>query len=473
MHTLSNGMDVVYAGIGGGAGQVGEVDGIGSWVDGNDLRGNQLTLLGEFGYRQTSFWSSACVLGAPPAIALEFPGMLFIEYTGRNNNLQDIFVRPGCTPGGAPAGITSGGALPFGFSPGASANFLLSGLPQDAPVPSGLELLIPNNGLLPDCIGGSATIVAAGNASLPIASTGFCWDVEFTWMPTAVVSEDHIDGWWHWQVNSIHDNQYWAMSNDELNSFTSNTIALTQGGTTLTTFFSSTEYVWQSMTRDPSLNVALNPAGFQGNGPYDVAASTSPINPNGGWDVGRNGGVSLSGLGGVLNPNTGLSTQNPAGSPFGGVPALGYMSWDNEPAVPGLRTVWHQIDWAGIFGIAPNVSAAVPDALAGPPGRRLPISITSVIFPSPGWPQAVTAGQWSLMLHTAVAGHAEPNPLGEPAPSDQWASTNMLPISGLSPVCALGIPIVIDAGSTGVLSDHSDFDFTDRMSVSTSVTILD
>ncbi len=471
-HTLSNGMDVTYVGIGGGAGQTGGVDGIGSWVDGNDLRGNHLTNLGEFGYRQTSFWTSACVLGAPPAIGLDYPAIAFFEYAGGNNNLQNVFVRPGCSPGGVPLGVTSAGALPYGLAPGTSTSFLITGFPDLDGVPTTLKFLLPNDGLPPTSSFSSTTIIAAGAASLPISSTGFCWDVEFTWLPTTLASLDHIDGWWFWQTNSIHDNQYWAMSNDELNTYTSNTVALIQGGTALATFFSGTELVWHSTTSAPSLNVALNPAGFQGNGSYDSALSTSAINPNGGWDVGRNGGVSLSGLGGVVNPNTGLAAQNPAGSPFGGVPTLGYMSWDNEPTVPGLRTVWHQIDWGGVLGTHP-ASPMLPDALVGPPGTRLPISITSGLIAGSVWPQAVTAGQWSLMLHTAIQGHAEPNPVGYPAIFDQWASTNQLPISGVAPVCIIGLPLVIDAGSTGVLADLSDFAFGDRMSVSTSVTILD
>lgn len=471
-HTLSNGMDAVYVGIGGGAGQVGGTDGIGSWIDGNELRGNHVTPLGEFGYRQVSFFTSECVLGAPPAISLNYPLIVFFEYANRNNNRQDVFTRPSCAAGGLPLGTTSGGALPYGLSPGASASFFLLPVSSATGSPSMAKIMIPNNGLLPTSNGGTATIIAAASADLSIASTGFCWTVQFTWLPSALLSMDHVDGWWFWQVNSIHNNQYWAMSTDELNAYSSNTVAVTGGGTALATFFGSTEYEWHSISRDPTLNTALNPAGFHGGGSYDSATTTAPINPNGGWDVGRHGAVSLSGLGGAINPHTGLGTQNPSATPFGGVPTLGYMSWDN--AVPsGLRVVWHQIDWGGVLGIAPD-SGLLPDVLVGPSGTRLPISNTSVLMPGPGWPQAATTAQWSLMLHTAVGGHAEPDPLGYPDMfNTQWAITNQLPLAGLSAVCFIGVPVVIDAGSTGVAADLSDFDFGQRMSVSTSITIID
>ncbi len=481
-HTLSNGLDAVYLGIGGGSGQAGGIDGIGSWVDGNDLRGNHVTGLGTFGYRQVSFFTSECVLGAPPALGLNFPAIVFIEYDGRNNNLQDIFTRPTCV-GGIPTGTTTGGVLPYGLTPGASSNFLLTGLPSGAGLPSTTTILIPNNGLQGtngSGAGGTATILAAAGANLGISSTGFCWNVEFTWLPTAVQSMDHIDGWWHWQTNSVNNNQYWAMSNDEMNSYSSNTIGLGGGGSALQIFFGSTEYEWHSTSRDPTLNTALNPAGFNGSGPFYSGVTAAPFNPNGGWDVGRHTGVSLSGTGGVTNPITGLGTQDPTGSPMGGITTYGYMSWDNEPFAPGLRTVWHQVDWFGIFGANMDAFAGISDALVGPPGTRLPVSVTSLINPGPGWPQAVTTGQWALMFHTATAGHIETDPLGFPAGSfgvlGKWETTNHLPIGGISPVCALGIPVVIDGGSTGVKGDVSDFEFEPtvaRMSVSMSRTVID
>ncbi len=476
-HVLSNGLDALYLGIGGGSGQVPGADGIGSWIDGNDLKGNHITGFGQFGYRQVSFFTSECVLGAPPAIALNFPAIVFIEFDGRNQNRQDIFTRPNCVLG-IPSGTTTGGALPYGLSPGASANFLLTGLPSGVGLPSSTAILIPNNGLTTST--GSATIIAAASANLAIASTGFCWNVEFTWLPSALVSFDRVDGWWHWQTNSVNNNQYWAMSNDELNSYSSNTVGLAGGQTALQAFFASFEYEWHSTSFDPVTNTTLNPAGANGAGPYYAPTGTTPtFNPNGGWDAGRHGGVSLSGLGGTLNPITGQGTQNPAGSPLGGIPTYGYMVWDNDPFTPGLRTIWHQVDWGGVLGVNPDLVAPAQDALVGPPGTRLPVSISAVYNPGPGWPQAVSLGQFTLMFHTAVA-QPDTDPLGFAAGSfgilGKWAATNQLPIGGLSPVCAIGLPVAIEGGSIGVKSDLSDFEFDPslrRMGTGTSVTVID
>ena len=475
-HTFSNGLDALYIGVGGGSGQVGGADGIGTWVDGNDLRGNYITGLGTYGYRQVAFYTSECVLGAPPALAINFPAILFIEYDGRNSNRQDIFTRPTCT-GGIPDGTTTGGALPYGLSPGASANFFISGLPSGAGLPSGTAVLIPNNGLAPASNGGTATIIAAATANLPIASTGFCWNVEFTWTPSALLSIDNVDGWWHWQTNSVNNNQYWSISNDELNSYSSNTVGLAGGQTGLQAFFGSTEYEWHSLSRDPVMNSALNPAGINGAGPY-YAASTPASNPNGGWDVGRHGAVSITGLGGTTNPITGQGTQDPAGSPAGGVPTYGYMYWDTDGALGNLRTTWHQIDWGGVLGMNPDNLA--DDLPVGPPGQRLPVADSSVSNPGPGWPQLVTTVQWTLQFANTADQSAVVDPLGFPGGAfgnpPIWGATNQLPLALLGPTCAVGSPVTVQYGSSGVMSDLSDFQFDPanaRMSASGKINVID
>jgi len=485
-HVMSNGLDVVYAGIGAGGTQVPGQDGIGNWVDGNDLRGNHITGLGQFGYRQRGFFSSECVLGQPPAIRLDFPALVFIEFTGRNNNKQDIFIRPTCV-GFSPVGSTSAGLLPYGLSPGTSANFLLSGLPTGAGLPSSTTILLPNNGLLPASNGGTATVIAAAAANLPIASTGLCWAVQFVWTPTALLSLDHVDGWWFWQTNSINNNQYWAMSNDEANIYTSNTLATDAGQTALIAFFASTELDWQSLTRDPSMNHVTSPSGFNGNGVYYATASFGPIgvfNPNGGGDVGRHGGVSLTGKGGSINPNTGLATQNPAGAVVGGlVPTYGFMSWDNDTTLTGSafsRTVFTQVDWGGVLGVDP---ALLTNALVGPPGVRLPISIVNPPGPGP-WPQPVTFNLLTLFIHNPAT-KVDADPLGFPGGSfgipPVWAATRQLSTSTLSPVCSIGLPVALDYGSVGLLSLDSmysgpgGFNFnpgSQRISTSGSVQVI-
>jgi len=480
-HVMSNGIDVTYGGLGAGGTQVAGVDGIGSWVDGNDLRGNHTTALGGFGYRQRAFFSSACVFGAPPAQALDFPALVFVEFAGRNNNRQDIFIRPTCV-GGIPAGSTSGGVLPYGLAPGASTNFLVTGLPTGAGMPSSTSILVPNNGLLPASNGGTATVIGAAAASIPIASTGFCWNLKFTWLPSAMLSLDHVDGWWFWQGSSTVGNQYWAMSNDEGNSFTSNSVATDGGQTALLAFFASTDLEWHQTTRDPSLNHVTAPAGFHGSGVYFATTSYGPIgvfNPNGGGDLGRHGGLSLGGKGGSINPFTGLGTQDPAGAAIPGLtPAHGFQSWDNELWLSGAahtRTVFSQIDWGGVLGTNPS---ALASALVGPPGNRLPISVVNPPGPGP-WPQPVTLSLLALWIHNPVA-RPDRDPLGYPPGSWNippiWDATAQLATTSLGAVCVIGLPVALDYGSVGLAPGLNDFDFdpaSQRMSVSGSVTAID
>lgn len=480
-HVLSNGIDAAYGGLGaGGTQQLG--DGIGSWVDGNDLRGNHVTGLGEFGYRQVAFFTSECVLGAPPAVSLNFPAIVFIEFGGRNNNRQDIFIRPTCVAG-IPAGTTSGGALPYGLSPGASANFLISGLPTGVGFPSSTTILLPNNGLLPASNGGTATIIAAASANLPINSTGFCWAVRFTWTPSALLSLDHVDGWWFWQENSVNGNQYWAASNDEGNSFTSNSIATDAGQSALIAFFGSTELEWHQLSRDPSLNHTIAPVGFNGSGVYYATTSfgaIGPFNINGGGDLGRHGGISVDGLGGVKNPNTLLGTQDPAGAAIAGlVPTHGFVSWDNDTTLTGsanFRTIFTQIDWAGVLGTNP---ATRPNALVGPPGSRLPISVVNPPGPGP-WPQPITLQLLTLWIHNPAT-KVDVDPLGFPGGAfgipPVWTATRQLVTTTLSPVCSIGLRVAIDQGSVGLIGPpFSDFNFdpgSQRISVSSSVQAID
>jgi len=482
-HVLSNGIDAAYGGIGAGGTQVPGQDGVGNWIDGNDLRGNHVTGLGEFGYRQNSFFTSECVLGAPPAVALDFPAIVFVEFGGRNNNRQDIFVRPTCLLG-LPNGITSGGAVPFGLSPGASANFLISGLPTGAGLPSSTTILLPNNGLLPASNGGTATLIAAANASLPIASTGFCWAVRFTWTPSALLSLDHVDGWWFWQTNSVNNNQYWAMSNDEGNSYTNNTVVTDVGQTALIAFFASTDLEWHSLSRDPSMNHTIAPVGFNGSGVYYATTAFGPIgvfNPNGGGDLGRHGGISLKGKGGAINPSTGLGTQNPAGAAIAGLtPTHGFVSWDNDTTLTASannRTCFTQIDWGGVFGTNPTV---LGNALVGPPGNRLPISIVNPPGPGP-WPQPVTLTLLNLFIHNpATKAATVPDPLGFGGGAfgilPVWTATRQLTTTSLSPVCSIGLRVAIDTGSVGLKQPITDFEFDPgkmRISVSNSVQAID
>lgn len=330
-HVMSNGADVIYGSIGAGGSSIGGADGIGHWMDGNSLRGNQITLLGDYGYRQQGWLTSQCVLGPPiVGLAIKFPLITIIEFDGTNANDQDVFTRLGCAPGsgGALAGVTTAGFLPYGAPAGTSASFLLSGLPSGLGLPSSTTILIPNGGLVPSSNGGTATIIAAAQVAegLPIASTGFCWIVSFGWLPSALVSADNIDGWWEWLTSSPDNNQYWNMSNDELNVFSSNTVATAAGVTGAFNFFGTLEYEFYSKTVDPSMNEVLAPVGFQGTGPYYTSPTIGGVNAGG--DMGQHGGVSLGSAGGASNPVTGLPAQDLGLS--GALSSFGWASWNND-----------------------------------------------------------------------------------------------------------------------------------------------
>lgn len=462
-HVLSNGFDVIYLGIGaGGTTTVAGVDGIGAWLYGEDMKGSTLTALGGFGYHQTAFRTSQCILGAPsPTLRIDFAAIIFVEMDGRNANAPDVFLIPGCTTAGV-VGLTSAGVIPYGTPPGSSANFILSLLPSGAGLASSIVCLLPNNGLTPSSNGGTATLVAAASASLPIASTGFCWVVEFTWTPSSLVSSDHIDGWWHWLTNSRDGNQYWGMSSDELNAFQSQTVYLDGGATALVAFFSSTDYEWHSMTVNPSTNSALAPVGSNGTGTYYATSTVvGGSSVNGGFDLGRHGGASISGMTGAINPATGLANQDPAGSPTAGlIPTLGFATWNNEVytgpggVVGGFRLTWVQYNWDTSFGVNPDL--AIP-ALVFLGTVRVPVCIPSTV-PAP-WPQPYpTTTLWPFYIHNTSdqTGNALwPDPNGFAGgtfanPPTVGASTH-LPLGAVAFTDCIGVPIAWGYGSTGLL----------------------
>ncbi len=474
-HVLSNGMDAMYIGLGAGGDQEPGRDGIGTWIDGNDLRGNSKTALGNFGYKQASFFESVCVMGGGP-LEIDFPALLWVEFTGRNNNDQDVFVRPSCAVGGLPIGADPvTGVLPYSVPPGASVNFMI-GTAVVPCNPIGADFLLPNNGLVPASLGGNAEVIAAACATLAIPSADECWIVEFTWLPSVVTSKDHVDGWWHWATTSGNGNQYWAMSTDELNTYTSNTVATDADITQLQTFFSNMEYDFYATSTEPVIHEVLAPVGANASGVYYSTPSFGPMgpgNPNGGGDIGRHGGVSLTGAGGTLG-SSGLPNQTPGSA----VPTIGFMLWDNAPvggSPGGIHVVWVQIDWGGVLGLPPT-SGLLVDIPAGPPSQRLPISCYTPVI----WPQVITLTFLPTFLIDSSVAKPDLDPTGEPPGSygidGYWGASVQLPISSLDPVCAIGLPLAIDYGATGVKPDLSDLEFDPTkatISVSGSVVILD
>lgn len=462
----SNGLDVVYLGFGGGAagGSNPASDGIGTWFNGEDLKGATMTVLGDWGYKQIGWRESMCVLGSGAGpftfgqLAIIFPNIAFVEFDGRNGHLPDVFTAPSCT-GVLPSFV------PYGTPPGSSFNLLLSGYPSGAGVASSLTLLLPNNGLVPSSNGGTATLIAAtGVAALGIGSTGFCWVVDFNWAPSALVSLDDVDGWWHYLHSSTDNNQYWGLSNDEMNAWQSQSIALVGGGPV--GFFSALDYEYHSKQIDPSTNSALQPAGATGAGVYYAqtvdAGGGNPGGPAGsgvGFDLGRHVAWSQSGTGGVLNPVTGLGAQDPAASPIPNqIPSVGIATWNNEDynatGLPsgGFRLTWLTIDWDASFGIDP--------ALAGEATKwfgqvRIPSTIPASV-PVP-WPQSyITVPFFPFLVHNTVNHDGSgtwPDPNG--FPSGQFAVPGVngtsihLPIA-LGGVCTLGVPLALQHGTTGL-----------------------
>jgi hypothetical protein len=379
-HVLHNGLDVVYAGVGAGGSQT-RKDGLGTWVAGEDMRGSHITVLGDFGYRMSQCRECACVLGPPIGggpLEINFRGIVLTEMDGLNANNQAIFLNPACTTPSFPLGTS--GFIPYGVGPGSSFSFVLAPLPAGVgPAPSSV-ILLPNNGLVPSSSGGSATIVAAvSNFSVGIGSSGFCWGVQFTWLPSAVPFLDDIDGLWHYLLNSDDGNQYWCFSNDEMNIWQSNSVATDGGLNAHIVFTANVDYTLLPATVEPNTIASLAPRGTNLTGPYYTQTENVrnengvALNPNSGFDVGRgSAAISFSGMAGVPNPATGLGNQNASNNP-GTLTTLGFATWDNGPnagPIGSVRLTWLSIDF---LGFARGNPAAEPGVTKFGGQIRLPV----------------------------------------------------------------------------------------------------
>src|SRR5262249_20813152 len=125
-------------------------------------------------------------------------------------------------------------------------------------VSTAAPIILPNNGLVP-ATGGTATLVAAASASLPIASTGFCWSVQLHWTPSAIASLDDIDGWQHFAANSKDDNQDWRMSDNEQNHWQGQSLLTDTGATALLAFPANIDYSLILRDVDPVTAATLAP----------------------------------------------------------------------------------------------------------------------------------------------------------------------------------------------------------------------
>ena len=465
---FSNGFDAIYGGVGAGGTSVPGVDGLGVNLNGEDLRGNTLTSLGDFGYREAGWRESLCVLGAPSAgLALDFPLLATIEFDGVGVFSNDsVFTFPVCAGTSFPLG-NSGGFVPLG-GPSAGALVIL-GLPSGTGLPSSTALLAPNEGLVGGPTSATATLLAVAAASLPIASTGFCWVVQFGWAPSALASLDDIDSWYTWRANGRglgFGNQYWGMSNDELGTWQSQTLGSSGGLAGAFLFGANLNYEYYSISVNPTTHAAIAPTGSNGNGTYyavGAAVANSGGSLNGGFDVGFHQGISLNGTGGVPNVNTGVSNQDPAGSPTTGlVPSLGFFSYNNSTGASATRwrLTWIQVYNELSFGLDP---AANGDATLSFGDARTPNSISQV--PGP-FPTPTTLSFFPVFIHstadqTGVLEWTDPSgfPGGQFGVEPNVGASIHLPTLGVTGTC-IGLPLGLQYGTSALGSPSGPLAWT-------------
>jgi len=455
-HVLTTDTDILYIGVGAG-GSTTTGDGIGTWVPGEDMRGSHLVAFSsDFGYRNPRFRENACIFDFAPGTGfIGFQGLIFIEFDGMNGNRPAVFTKPFCTPGVASAFFSSGGIAYGGGNPGytSSYSFLFSLLPSGLPVASSSVVLLPDEGLIGTAgATGSATIIAAGAAELGIASTGFCWGVQFTWQPSALAFTDDIDGLWHYALNSTAGNQYWMLSNDELNLWQSYTLATTAGNSAIFAFFPNVDYQLLLSTVSPNTHVSLAPQGLAQSGEYYTQTENIGFNPNGGFDVGRGShAFSMSGTKGVPNAN-GLGNQDPGNGIAGGfgpfAPSFGVVTWDNGGDLDGsARLTWITLDLLGSFaGIDPGlytdatvfggtvrtpVANAGDISVGGLPNSLFGLFIHSTSTAPSGWPDAGGFAVGAFGVAPIAGGSIQ------------------LPVAPLPAVCTGG-PFILTIGTSGM-----------------------
>jgi len=458
---FSNGFDAIYGGIGAGGSQVGAVDGLGIHISGEDIRGNTLTSLGDFGYREAGWRENMCVLGAPsPELALDFPLLTVIEFDGVGAfSPAAVFTFPACLGASFPLG-NSGGFVPYG---GPSAgSFVALGFPSGVGLPSSTAILAPNEGLIGGPTSATATLIAlAANNALPIASTGFCWVVQFGWSPSALASLDDIDSWYSWRANGrqgIFGQQYWGMSNDDCATWQSQTLGSTGGLAFVYQFFANLNYEYYGISIEPTTMEALAPTGVNGTGTYYTIGAGVPNSGsslNGGFDVGTHQGLSLNGPGGVPGPS-GFGNQDPAGSPTAGlIPTIGFMSWNNSPET-GAGGSRFRLTWISVYN---ELSFAFDPALNGDATlsfgqARTPNSISQL--PGP-FPTPTTLAFFPFFIHATddqtALGNLWPDPAGFPGGTfgvvPNVGATIHLPTIGVTGTC-IGLPVGLQIGSSAL-----------------------
>ncbi|RKY20178.1 MAG: hypothetical protein DRQ55_08485 [Planctomycetota bacterium] len=482
-HVLTNGADVVYLGFGAGGTWIPGDDGVGYWVDGEEMRGNTLTALGDFGYKQAGWTESPCLFGPTGSggvYDIRFPIIALMEFDGLHafDQAAGVWNRAACSvasvgPSCFPIG--GSGGLPYG-PVGASANFLLTDLPSGlSSFAQGFKIVIPNNGLQGATSAGTATLIAFAS-DISLAASAGCWLVAFNWVPSAVPALDDINGWYHWSTSSPDNNQYYAWSNDEQNLWQSNSIA--GGSLGLFAFFGNLELEVMSVASTPVTNYATAPNGFNGTSPYQSMvgqpmAGTGPeypaiasfglpaggLSPNGGFDLGRHSGISLSGRGGAGTGAGGLGAQDPATGGFLNLPTLGFVTWNGGPNTvatgavgdPRSHVTWVQGWFDGVLaGLSPGQgdpgTNGNPDILVGTGGaNRFPLTMQeSLGFAFP----AADVAFFGPVFLTPVQDQSG-SWVGVPGASSIVGSSVHLPLGGgaLS-ASAFGLPVGVQAGTS-------------------------
>lgn len=451
---LHNGVDLVFDGVGAGLLQEPGTDGIGTWIPGEELRGNQLTTLGDFGYRMSGFRETVFVEGPDlGTLAIKFPYLAWVEFDGANGHKPHVFTRPFCSPG---MPVVGNDAMPYGTPPLSSDSFLLA---QNL---GGLDLLLPNEGLDPATTATATTILEILDLELPISGGDFIWEIQLE-LVTPVESPDDIDGWWHWATNSPDDNQYWGISVDDLGLWHSHTVLSDDNMQAVKTLNAGEEYGLLLMSADPVTHAALAPLGWLGAGPY---SAVGPLlgGINGGFDLGRGSqAIALKGIGGVTNNTwTGMTNQDPSQSGIPGVQStIGFVTFDNTdydgdgdylatPPTGSKRVTWIDVDFGVVLGTDP---AASPSAVTYFGLSRVPLQVSG-----PPWPQPVTLQFLSLFTHDATGTLPDPGGFGGlesefGVPIVAGASIHV-PTGLLNPVC-LGIPVALQYGTSGLLPTNA------------------
>jgi len=452
-HVLSNGLDVIYGGLGAGGTQT-KADGVGTWIAGEDLRGSHIVAFsGDFGYRNSKFREQACPIKNPiiGSLAIQFRGISFTELDGLNGNKQQIFTDPKCTNPSFPLG-GSAGFIPFGTFGSGGFSFGVFGLPAGVgPAPSS-AIILPNNGLIPSGAATATIVGAASNVSIPINSTGFCWGVQFAWQPSSLALTDDIDGLWHYTINGDGNNEYWGFSNNEMNLWASNSINTDGGLTALQPFAANADYDLFLTSVEPNTLVSLAPRGLGGGGAYYAQTENvrnqngAVLNPNHGFDVGRgSAAISFSGTAGVPNPTSGVGNQNASNAP-GTVTTLGFATWDNGGDHNGsVRLTWVSIDFLGFAGANPALDPGVTKF-----GGQIRVPVVSA-----GLLQPITGICFNLFGHatsTTASGWPDPDGFASGAfntPAIGGASWQFP--TGPQPAACVGAAVNLTYGTSGRL----------------------